>query len=378
MSVTFGGNRLIIGTGVKVDLNAWDASLQRIQPSYPGAQDLNNCLLSLEEIAGKTMEALKSTEKEISPENFRQLFKHLKPKYSSGFFTLFYEFMESNSSSWSSATYRKIRTLYNLLRDFENHSLISITFHTLDTDFLNSFTSFCQEKGHKYSTIYRSVNNLIWFLNWATDRGYNVYRHYRQFYKMMNPPEEKARIPLSLQWTELIRFHEYSTDHRRMERVRDLFSFMCFSGIRYSELQRLKKEDLKEEKVHIRRPGGGVRVVPMNKHAMQIRQKYENRYYRDNTAFPSVSLITMNKYLRIIGRDAGLKRLIYMDISGGEAVPIYSRLTAGLAVNTFIRNAIELEVPIEVISMLTGVQNDSRVRRIKSDLGREEIKKFNA
>jgi hypothetical protein len=52
-------------------------------------------------------------------------------------------------------------------------------------------------------------------------------------------------------------------------------------------------------------------------------------------------------------------------------------LTTGIAVNTFIKNAIEMEVPAEIISGFTGVQKDSRVRRIKSDLAIEEMKKFN-
>jgi len=376
MSVTFGGNRVIIGIGVKVDMNGWDPDLQRIQVSYPGSKRLNNWLESMQEIAGKTMEALMHSDQELSPENFRQLFQLMKPKYSSGFFDLFFQFMESSSSSWSNATYRKVRTLYNLLREFEDELRIPISFHNLDAQFLARFIAFCQEKGYQYSTTYKTVNNLVWFLNWATDKGYNVYREYRQFYKLMDAPDEKSPVPLFLNWNELMRLKEYATDNRRMERVRDLFCFMCFAGVKFSELQRLKKEDLKEGEILVRRPGGGVRPIPLNKYALQIRQTYENKYYLNNTAFPSISIITMNKYLRLMGKDIGLSRMIYAATAGEEGWPLYSRLTAGIAVNTFIKNAIELEVPVEIISRFTGIQNDSRVRRIKSDLALEEMKKF--
>ena len=44
--------------------------------------------------------------------------------------------------------------------------------------------------------------------------------------------------------------------------------------------------------------------------------------------------------------------------------------------NTFIRNTVELEVPMEIISRFTGVKNDSRIHRIKADLAVEEMKKF--
>ena len=92
MSVTFGGNRVIIGTGVKIDLNAWDSSLQRIRASYPESQQQNEWLRTLQEMAGLTMEALKQSDIDPDPENFRHLFKQLKPKYSSGFFKIFFKF----------------------------------------------------------------------------------------------------------------------------------------------------------------------------------------------------------------------------------------------------------------------------------------------
>ena len=376
MSVTFGGNRVIIGTGIKVDINGWDADHQRIQASYPGSQRLNSWLESMQVIAGKTMEALLHSDNELSPESFRQLFQRLKPKYSAGFFDLFFQFMESSSSSWSNATYRKVRSLYNLLRQYEDQSQNPISFHKLDAQFLEDFIAFCQKKGYQYSTTHKAVNNLVWFLNWATDQGYNVYREYKQFYKLMNAPDEKASFLIFLHWDELMRLKEYKTDNRRMERVRDLFCFMCFAGIRFSDLQRLQKEDLKEGEIAVKRPGRGTRIIPMNVYALQIRQKYENKYYLNNTAFPSMSIITMNKYLRLMGKDIGLNRMIYSSTALEDGLPLYSRLTAGTAVNTFIKNAIEMEVPIELISNFTGVQNDSRVRRFKSDLAIEEMKKF--
>lgn len=362
MSVTFGGERIIIGTGVKVDMNGWDPDLQKVHTSYLGFRNLNNALESLQKIAVKTMEALNQSGNEVSSAGFRHLFQQLKPRKSSGFFDLFYQFMESNSSSWSSSTYRKVRTLYNLLREFEDQTGYSISFQNLNAQFLERYVKFCSEKGYKQSTIYKTVNNLVWFLNWSTQNGYNVFREYKQFYKLMDSPKQNSQMPLFLSWDELMRLKEYTTVNRKMERVRDLFCFMCFAGLRFTELQNLKKEDMKPGEVVVRKPGGGVRFIPMNKYAEPIHKKYENKFYLNNTAFPSMSIITMNKYLRLIGEDLGLTN--------------YKSLTAGIAVNTFIRNALEMDVPVEIIAWFTGVQNDSRVRKIKSDLAAEEMKKF--
>ena len=64
--------------------------------------------------------------------------------------------------------------------------------------------------------------------------------------------------------------------------------------------------------------------------------------------------------------------------SGKEPVPLYDRLTAGIAVNTFIANAIELEVPAQVISEFTGIRQDSRVKKIKQEIVKDEIRKLDS
>jgi len=216
MSVSFGGNRVKLGTGVKVDLNGWDPDLQRVHDFYPDAQDLNSRLDSMQLLAGKAFEGLKYSGKEMNSGNFRKLFLLLKPRYDSSFFKLFFQFMESESSNWSPATYSKIRTLYKRLREFEDQSDISISFHNLDANFLDRFVNFFKERGYKHTTTYKAVNNLVWFLNWATEKGYNVYRDYKQFYKRMNHSGEQLKMPLYLLWDELMELLNFTTDNKWM------------------------------------------------------------------------------------------------------------------------------------------------------------------
>lgn len=367
----------MISAGIKVDFNGWDTELQRVRSSYPGSHAFNSWLDTLSETASTTWKALQNLQEKPDSERYRKLFQELKPKFSSGFFDVFYLFMEKGSSRWSLSTYRKVRTIYKHLREFEDITGFRIAFNNLDDTFLERFTAFYSEKGNSKTTTYKAVNILVWFLNWATDNGYNVYREYRRFYQKLDQSKETTRNHLFLRWDELMKIREFISGNRRTERVRDLFCFMCFSGIRFSELQVLKKEDVGNEEVIVRKNGGNLRRLPLNKYAKEIQQAYENKYYLNNAAFPSMSIITMNKYLRLIGKEAGLNREV-IPVSGDDAkVPLYERLTAGIAVNTFIANALELDVPVEIISSFTGVQSDSRVRRIKMDLAKEEMKKFN-
>lgn len=376
MSITFNGMRVIIGTGIKTDMNVWDPDQQCVGENYPDSKSQNAWLSTLRETSERTMAALQNSGEKVSTENFRVLFQKLKPVYSHSFFDNFFQFLDSGMSRWSASTYRKVRTIFKLLRDFEDQTSFRLSYDKMNKLFLDSFISFCKQKDYKPSTTYKAVSILVWFLNWASDQGYNIYQEYRQFYKQMEPLQESSQIPLSLKWEELISLKEYHPDLRIMERARDLFCFMSYTGVRFSEIHQLKKEDINAEQVIIRKPGGRIRRLPLNKFGREIYKAYENKYYLNGTAFPSISLVTLNKYLKIMGKEAGLNRHIPNDSAGDGPVPLYTRLSAGLAVNTFIANALELEVPTDIIAEFTGIRNDSRVRRIKRGLTHEEISKF--
>ncbi len=376
MSISFSGNRVIIGTGIRVDLHGWDPERQRLKATHLESYAANAWFEALIDTATSSLKALQNSQIEVKSEQFQKVFNELKPKYSTGFFDVFYMFLETNSTRWSPSTYRKVRTIYKHLREFETRTAYQISFSNLDASFLERFIAFYEEKGNSKATTYKAVNTLVWFLNWATDKGYNLYKGYRNFYKMMGTSRESSQVQVYLKWKEVLRIRDFIPDTRIMERVRDLFCFMCFSGVRFSELQELKKEDIGEDEVIIRKKDGKLRKLQLNKYAREIYLPYINKYYLNNTAFPTISIITMNKYLRQIGKEAGLERNVPLKGKDDGIVPLYERLTAGIAVNTFISNALELKVPIDVISSFTGVQNDSRVRRIKMEMAKEEIKKF--
>ncbi len=378
MSVSFTGDRLMLSTGVKADFHGWDPVKQRVKSSFPGSLSTNVWLETLSATADRAWAEIQSGPEKPDRECFRNVFMELKPKYSSGFFKVFFLFLESGLKQWSTATYRKVRTIYKHLREFDDSTGYGITFGNVNVDFLAKFQAFYSEKGNSPSTTHKAINILVWFMNWATENQYNVSRDYRKFYKALETSKESGPEPLFLKWDELIMLRDMKIDNKRKERVRDLFCFICFTGLRYSELQSLRKEDIRNGALVIRQKSGKIRRVPLNAHAQEIHSTYENKYYLNNTAFPTMSIVTMNKYLRVLGEEAGLDRLVDHVSGSGEMMPLYLRLTAGMGVHTFLANAIELDIPFEILSGFTGVQTNRRLERIKKVLEKEQLAKFDS
>lgn len=376
MTVAFHGKRILISTGKKVDHIWWDHKLQRVKSAHPDAAIVNTWLETLNDTASLVWRSLASLSEKPGVKDFRKEFERLRPRFSGGFFDVLIQFMEEGAEKWTAGTYKKVRSFYNQLRDFVSQSSYNLNFNTLNEEFLQKFVDFHSASGRSDVTILKQVNILVWFLNWATRKGYNIYYDYKTFYRLLEKPEIKE-VPdlIYLNWEELMTFSSYKSDVIRVERARDLFCLMCFTGIRIAELQNLEKQDVNEESICIKKKNKRTRYIPLNIHSKAILERYRNRLYKNNRALPTLSVVSMNKYVRIIANDAGISREV--DNQKGIKLPIHSILTTGTAIPTFIMNAIRLGIPPEIISSYTGVRNDKRIALIQHEMAKSEMHKFN-
>ena len=106
--------------------------------------------------------------------------------------------MELGSTNWSTSTYRKVRTIYKHLRQFEDKTGYRLAFSSLNITFLHKFKAFYEEKGNRLSTTYKAVNIIVWFMNWATENGYNVNQEYRKLYKSLGQISFEPQLHLYL------------------------------------------------------------------------------------------------------------------------------------------------------------------------------------
>jgi len=376
MSVSLGGERVMVGTGIKSDFSAWDREVQRKRTGFPGATLDNAWLNTLSETAESAFLSLQNEGREISADLFLNKFRELKPKFSTGFFEVFFLFMESGSGRWAETTFLKVKTIYHHLRDFESRRDGRLGFQKINNDFLLEFQQYYSEKGNHLNTTRKAVNIIVWFLNWATREGYNRNMAFREFYKMLGPANSDKRVYPYLKWEELMRINDLVPLSRKQEQVRDMYCFMCFTGLRFSELRNLLKQDIREGEVIVKSGTGKTRKVTLNQRAREIWNRYANKYYLNNSAFPPVNAVTLNKHLKRIALEAGLKRRVLMTDKSGEMKEICEIITVGTAVNTFIYNALHLGVPAELISRYTGIRHDSRINVLLSAMSTEEIRRF--
>ena len=100
------------------------------------------------------------------------------------------------------------------------------------------------------------------------------------------------------------------------ELTRWLFLFSCYTGMRYSDVLALKKENYKNGLISIKQVKTGVDLnVPVNLQAKKIICKYFNSNKVDNYIFPRIENQTVNRNLKIIGEMSKIKKYLHFHLA---------------------------------------------------------------
>jgi integrase/recombinase XerD len=123
--------------------------------------------------------------------------------------------------------------------------------------------------------------------------------------------------PEFLTQEELIKVQSFDLSYNlSLERVRDVFVFSCYTGLRFSDAQ-----DLSQKDVHISNDEGYIYrkqiktkelvQIPLYKIAIDILNTYDNDERKiTNKMLPQISNQKLNSYLKIIGDIVGIQKKI--------------------------------------------------------------------
>lgn len=314
MRVIYAGKRIDFTTGYRIDSSKWDVEKQRVkngctnklkQSSTDINSDLNLYFTQIQDIFKQyeIKEVIPTPEQIKADFNSKQVKSLPIERYS--FFNLFDEFVKERGTknNWTESTYNKFSSVKKHLEGFnKNISFKDWTEEKL-TDYVNYLRS---QKQMRNSTIDNQLDFLKWFLKWGVEKGYNENRAFEFFKPKLKTTEKKV---IFLTWEELNKIRNYNIPQNRkyLDRVRDVFLFCCFTGLRYSDVYNLKKSDVKDNYIEITtvKTADSLRIE-LNNHSKAILDKYKNVAFEDNKALPVISNQKMNNYIKKLGHSAGI------------------------------------------------------------------------
>ena len=210
------------------------------------------------------------------------------------------------------STYRGLVDEYKCLSCYLKDKLGTedIPLMSLDMDFIKNYYSWMLSvRGLAKSTAFERVNTLKWLMYLAMDEGW-IHKH--PFKKFVCKPEYKKRPFLSEE--DLQRVISVKLSYRRQQAIRDMFVFMCFSGLAHADLKELSYRNVHTDsdgntwlvgnRVKTKAPYV-VKLLPI---AVELIEKYRgvNEFkVSPDRVFPVGEIGSMEDSLKRIGEKAG-------------------------------------------------------------------------
>lgn len=304
-----------------------------------------------------------------------------------GFFKVFdlYTATIGKRNQWTDATYRKFATIRKQFTELDKN----LTFDTLTDKKMQAYMDKLMKEGMKNVTVAKYLAFVRGFLNWASDNGYYHGNLHKTFRPKLKGTDGNAKEIIYLTRDEVKTIEEwrFTPEQSHLERVRDVFLFCCFTGLRYSDVAKLKRSDVKAGFIDVvtQKTVDGLKIE-LNKHSQAILDKYKDEAFPGGLALPVISNQKMNDHLKLIGEICGIDepvRIVYF--RGNErhedVLPKHSLLTTHCARRTFVISALQLGIPSEVIMRWTGHSSFEAMKpyyKIVDELKARSMAKFDA
>ncbi|PCJ98461.1 MAG: integrase [Flavobacteriaceae bacterium] len=348
--ITVNGKKVNISLKHKADIRTWDPNKQRAKGKSEAARILNQYLDQVHSQLVQSYQDLKFKGHLITAELIKADYTG-EGKNAKSLQNLLEYHTEKSKSILAKGTLRNFGVTEGYINKYLTNKLntTDIYLKELDYKFICDFSVFLRcfwPKGHPKAMSNNTVMKHIQRFRKIVTLGYHIEWMDRDPFVRWKPTYEK-RERLFLTENELSNIETYHFPIERLERVRDLFIFSCYTGIAYIDIMKLSNENILKgidgnDWIFTNRQKTKSPVkIPLLAKSQELINKYHNHPMTQitETLFPVITNEKVNFYLKEIAEACGLKK----------------NLTFHMARHTFATTVtLSNGVPIETVSKLLG------------------------
>lgn len=315
--LTIDGVRKHLNTGLLISPKQWNREKQVIKSNHPQSVELNKLLASKKSGVEEVFYKCSLDGKQVTMDEFLHVLDSgFKKEY--GLLEVF-EINNQNMRSrlgidYRHSTLKKYLTTYQKVKDYLTHEFkrTDIPLYKLERGFIQNFVLFLKrEQGIGHNTIVKYAKNLKTVVNNAVTNGWLEKSPFEQFrigYKL------QEKVYLSRE--ELLAIEQKKFRLERLNLVRDLFVFQCYTGLAYADMFKLTGREVttgidghqwiitKRQKTEVRSS------IPLLPKAFEVIEKYNPNYKTkpDEHLLPVYTNQKFNLYLHEIAELCGIEK----------------------------------------------------------------------
>ena len=288
---------------------------------------------------------------------------------------------KKNGINLAPRTLKTITNSYNHTKYLRMHTIL---ISELDMDWYYDFVERSQQSGRNGKPLTKNyisthIKKIKRVMRYAEDKGNVVHNAYKST-SFKAPQETASSIHLNEEELKQIRELNLNSEQYSLDLTRDLFMIGAYSGLRVSDFNSLKIENIQNfdgtdilevrcKKTHL------LADVPLHSEVKRILIKYQN------TLPPSQNEQVMNRNLKVLGKLAGiLEDVVVEQTKGGKLMtyksPKYKMISTHTARRSFCTNTYLSGIDtLDIMSMSTHKTEANFLKYIKVT-GKERAKRI--
>ncbi|MDH1882119.1 site-specific integrase [Empedobacter sp. GD03797] len=350
------GLQMKISTKQKVNPKFWNKERLKVKEtiSEKNHQHINKELVEIEKVAYKMFNSFTDTFKRkpnseelknlIEQEYFQNnpMFKKVDKKTILDYFD---DYIETIKSTTAHTTVQKYKQAKENFKDFQKDKKRICNTEMIDLKFRNEYVEYLIEtKKYAPTTVYRKMKFLRTVLYFIENLGIKVnpFLHNSRF---LTKDIEVDNIALSE--SEIDEMEKLNlSDNKRLEQVRDLFLVACYTGQRFSDLNKINQSNIiDDEYIAIRQQKTNEQLtLPLLKVVKTILVKYSYK-------LPKISNVKFNEYIKEVAK---LCETLNKQYNGDNKKVRWQMISSHTARRTFVTLNYGKGVDLDTLKLGTG------------------------
>ena len=350
------GLQMKISTKQKVNPKFWNKDRLKVKEtiSEKNHQHINKELVEIEKVAYKMFNSFTDTFKRkpnseelknlIEQEYFQNnpMFKKVDKKTILDYFD---DYIETIKSTTAHTTVQKYKQAKENFKDFQKDKKRIYNTEMIDLKFRNEYVEYLIEtKKYAPTTVYRKMKFLRTVLYFIENLGIKVnpFLHNSRF---LTKDIEVDNIALSEnEIDEMERLN--LSNNKRLEQVRDLFLVACYTGQRFSDLNKINQSNIiDDEYIAIRQQKTNEQLtLPLLKVVKTILVKYSYK-------LPKISNVKFNEYIKDVAK---LCETLNKQYNGDNKKVRWQMISSHTARRTFVTLNYGKGVDLDTLKLGTG------------------------
>ena len=364
--LSFNKKRVNLGTGYTISPEKWDEKAEKVKRNAANSQnftfaEINDGIANLISIINGIFKKYEQSGEgyptiEQVKEEFR-IATNRKEKVEKTLLEYFDEFMDNRSilNSWSENNKKKFLAVRNKFKEYNE----SLQIEDLNEANLVKIAKFFQKYWKNNSTFIKRWQDIRAFFRWCDDNNYPIHNDWKRF---QIKQKTAKKFIVYLEADELLRIynHNFSNENSHLALYRDWLCFGAFTSLRFSDIGRLEKKDVRDDYFEITTKKDSDPVkIELNKYSRAIINRYRKSPYAKKKVLPPVHNAVLNKYLKDIGEICEVNTIITKTHYEGtkrieESKPKYEFITSHTGRKTFICLALSMGIPPTTVMAWSG------------------------